>query len=102
MKFLATGTAIDGLALPPDQVLGAYRATFEIFAAGKEPRIKEVYPHADERATTLLIEADSAEELADTIGHLPGYLLCSWQVHPVASVQHTLRGITEMQSAFAS
>jgi len=100
MRFIAKGKAIDGLPMPPAQALGAYRATFEIFASGSEPRITQVYPHADERATTLLVEVDSADELGELLSSLPGYFLSTWEVHPVASVERTLQVIGSMAASF--
>lgn len=99
MQFIVTGRAIDGLPLPPQQALAAYKATFEILAAGNHPHIKAAWPHADQRATTLLVEVGSAEELGDTLGGLPGFMLSTWEAHPVSTPAHVVRSISTMEQA---
>ena len=99
MRFIITGRAIDGLPLPADQALGAYQASFELLARGDNPAIKGVWPHADERATTLLVEADTAEELADILTGLPAYMLSAWEAHPVTTPNHVAQSLQSMQAA---
>ena len=50
MQFIITGKAIDAPMAPPPQAIAAYKATFELLAAGQDQRIKGIWPHADERA----------------------------------------------------
>jgi hypothetical protein len=102
MQFIVTGRAIDGLPLPPAQALAAYKATFEIFAAGTEPHIKAVWPHADERATTLLVEVETADELGDTLSALPGFMLSTWEAHPVSTPARVAESLSRMQAAMGS
>jgi hypothetical protein len=102
MRFIVTGRAIDSLPVPPDVALGAFKATFELLAAGKDARITEVYPHADERATTFVIDADTAEDLAEAIGDLPGAFLSTWESHPVESVEHVVESIRRAEAQFAA
>lgn len=97
MQFIVTGRAIDGLPIPPHEALGAYRASFEILARGDIPAIKGVWPHADERATTFLVEADTAEALADSLGALPGFLLSTWTAHPVTTPRHVADSLQRMR-----
>lgn len=99
MQFIVTGRAIDGLPVPPDQTLGAYRASFEFFARGDNPAITGVWPHADERATTLLVEADTAEALGDILTALPAYMLSTWEAHPVTTPDHVAQSLQRMQTA---
>ena len=88
MQFIVTGRAIDGLPMPPEAALGVYRASFELLASGADPHLKGVWPHAEERATTLLVEADTAEQLGDTLTALPGYMLSTWEAHAVTTAAH--------------
>lgn len=101
MRFLVIGRAIDALPVPPEQALGAYKTTFELLAAGKDSRIKEVYPYADDRATALVVEAETAEDLDDCLSSLPGYMLSTWEAHPVTSVEHVVEAITRIERQFA-
>ena len=98
MQFIVTGRAIDGLPLPPAQAIAAYKATFQILAAGDLPRIKHVWPHADQRATTLPIDADSAEDLGDTLAALPGFMLSTWEAHPVTTAAHTAAALDRLEA----
>ena len=99
MQFIVTGRAIDGLPLPPETALGAYRASFELLANGVDPHIKGVWPHAEERATTLLIEADSAEQLGETLTALPGYMLSTWEAHAVTTAAYVAGALARMEAA---
>ncbi len=53
MQFLVIGRHIDSPVAPPAQEIAMLKATFEQFASGRNPKIKAVYPFADERATGL-------------------------------------------------
>lgn len=99
MQFIVTGRAIDGLPMPPHAVLGAYRASFELLATGTDPHVKGVWPHAEERATTLLIEADSAEQLGESLTALPGYMLCTWEAHAVTTAAYLANALGRMEAA---
>ena len=99
MQFIVTGRAVDGLPIPAQEALGAYQATFEILARGDDPAIKGVWPHADERATTFLIDADTAEALSDTLSALPGFMLSTWTAHPVTTPGHVADGLQKMAAA---
>lgn len=99
MQFIVTGRAIDGLPLPPEVALGAYQATFSLLASGADPRIKGVWPHADERATTFLIEADTAEQLSETLTSLPGYMLSTWDAHAVTTAAFIADALARMAAS---
>jgi hypothetical protein len=102
MQFIVTGRAIDGLPVPQQESLGAYRATFELLANGTYPQIKGVWPHAEERATTLLIEADTAEQLGETLTALPGYMLSTWEAHAVTTAAHLADALGRMEAALGA
>jgi muconolactone delta-isomerase len=98
MQFIVTGRAIDGLPMPPTQALAAYKATFELLAAEKVPNVKAAWPHADERATTLLVEVDTAEQLSDTLASLPGFMLSTWEAHPASTPAHIAGSLAEREA----
>jgi hypothetical protein len=102
MQFIVTGRAIDGLPVPPQEALGAYRASFELLANGADPHVKGVWPHAEERATTLLIEADSAEDLGGTLTGLPGYMLSTWEAHAVTTAAHVAEVLGRMEATVSA
>jgi muconolactone delta-isomerase len=99
MQFIVTGRAIDGLPMPPAQALAAYKATFELLAADKVPHVKAAWPHADERATTLLVEVDTAEQLGETLAGLPGFMLSTWEAHAVSTPAHVAESLARMEAA---
>lgn len=102
MQFIVTGRAIPGLSMPPQEALGAYHATFESFARGDNPAITGIWPHADERATTLLVEAETAEALNDALCSLPSYMLATWTAHPVTTPGHVAETLQKMRGALRS
>ncbi len=66
------------------------------------PKIKAVYPHADERAVTLLIDADSGDDLIRVLGSLPGFVrLAKLDTHPVTTPEAVLGVIAEAERAMA-
>ncbi len=91
MRFIVRGRAIDAPMAPPDQALAAFKASFQMFRSGQLPGIKEVYPHADERATTFLVEVETAEELSRLLSTIPGFWLSSWEAHPVTTVEEVVQ-----------
>jgi hypothetical protein len=99
MQFIVTGKAIDAPMAPPSQAIAAYRASFEMFASGKDPRITAVYPHADERAVTLIVDVDSGDELSSFLLGIPAFFLSSFEAHPVAATEHVLRSLTEIEAS---
>ncbi len=99
MQFIVTGRAINALPVSAPQALAAFRETFEMLAGGNVAHITAAWPHADERATTLLVDVDSAEELGDTLAGLPGFMLSTWEAHPVSTPAHVAGSLAQMQAA---
>jgi hypothetical protein len=102
VQFIVTGRAIDGLPVPPQQALAAYRASFEMLAKGGDPHVKGVWPHAEERATTLLVEADTAEDLGETLTALPGYMLSTWEAHAVTTAGYVADVLGRMEASLGA
>jgi len=102
MEFLVTGKAIDAPMAPPQEAVAGYKASFEIFASGKDDRIKAVYPHADERACTLLVDVKTADELTTFLSGIPGFFLSTWEAHPVTTAKHVLRQLEEIEQALSA
>jgi muconolactone delta-isomerase len=101
MLFLITGKAIDVPMVPPPQAIAAYKATYELFASGTDRRVKGVWPHADERAATLLVDVDSGDDLSGFLVSLPAFFLSAFETHPVASVDQVLRELTDIEQQLA-
>ncbi len=85
MQFLVIGRLIDAPVARPPQEFALLKATFEHFRSGQDSRSKAVYPFADQRATALVGELESGEELAEVIGSLPTSRLSTFDAHPITS-----------------
>ena len=97
MQFLVIGRLIDTPVAPPEQEIAMLKATFEQFANGTNPHIKAVYPFADERATALVVDVDSAEDLGKLIGSLPATRLSTFVSHPIVSAQNVVDQLSGWQ-----
>lgn len=73
------------------------KATFEQLANGENPKIKAVYPFADQRATALVVDVDSADDLGRLIGSLPASRLSTFISHPIASPQSVIDQLAQWQ-----
>ena len=90
MRFVVTGRMIDQPVVPPEQEIAILKATFQLFAENRDSRIKGIYPHADERATTFLIEVETADELTEVLGALPAGRMSTFQSHPITTPETVL------------
>src|SRR3954449_420649 len=75
MQFIVTGRSLDMPPVPLPQAVAMFKATWEHFASGSDPRIQAIYPHADERAVTFVVEVESAEDLSSLLRRLPVFPL---------------------------
>jgi hypothetical protein len=101
MRFLVIGRLIDAPVAPPAQEIAALKATFEHLASGTDPRIKAVYPFADERATALVVDVDSADDLGRLIGSLPASRLSTFVSHPIVSPQSVVDQLSQWEQLMA-
>ena len=97
MQFLVIGRLIDAPVAPPEQEIGMLKATFQQFVSGSNPHIKAVYPFADERATALLVDVDSADDLGQLIGSLPSSRLSTFVSHPIVSPQNVVDQLSQWE-----
>lgn len=101
MQFLVIGRLIDAPVVPPQQELAMLKATFEQFASGANPKIKAVYPFADERATALVVDVDSADDLGGLIASLPASRLSTFTSHPIANPQSVVDQLSRWEQLMA-
>lgn len=101
MKFLVIGRMIDTPVAPPAQEIAMLKATFEQLASGTDPRIKAVYPFADERATALIVEVGSSDDLGLLIGSLPASRLSTFVSHPIVSPQSVVDQLSQWEQLVA-
>ena len=101
MQFVVTGRSLDTPPVPLPQAVAMFKASWEFFASGSDPRIKAVYPHADERAATLVVEVESAEDLSSLLRRLPAFPLVRLEAHPVTTPQHLVNELNVLQEALS-
>ena len=101
MQFLVIGRLIDAPVAPPEQEIALLKSTFEHLASGANPQIKAVYPFADERATGLVVEVDSADDPGRLLGSLPATRLSTFVSHPIASPQSVLEQLSGWEQMLA-
>ncbi len=101
MQFIVTGRGLDTPVVPLQQELAMVKATFELFKSRANPKIKAIYPHADERAVTLVIEADSGDDLTRVLGSIPASRLGRFESHPVTTPEAVLGVLAEAERAVA-
>ncbi len=101
MQFLVIGRLIDAPVAPPEQEIAMLKATFEQLASGANPKIKAVYPYADERATAFVVDVDAADDLGQLIGSLPASRLSTFISHPIVSPQSVIDQLSQWQQLMA-
>jgi muconolactone delta-isomerase len=85
MQFLVLIRGNEASVLPPAQEIALVRETYEQLAAGKDKRIKTVYPFAGERACALLCDVSTHDELQECLLQLPFFRLVRTECHPIGT-----------------
>ena len=102
MEFVVITRALDSTNVPPAASIALAKQTFQMFASNQDSRIKAVYPFAGERAGVLIVDVKSGEELQELLGSLPFAGISKAEIHPIGSVQSTLKGIEQAEKRLAS
>jgi len=100
MQFLVL-TKAGNTTMPPQVMLQLVRQTFESFIEKREPRIKQYFPFAGERAGAFIVEAGSAEELSDVITDLPYSGVVDVTIHPLTTIEQSLKTIKKAEQRAA-
>jgi hypothetical protein len=100
MQFAVITRALDTSNLPVSAQLMMVEKTFELLKSKADPRIKETYGFAGERAGILIIEAGTGEEITEILGNLPFFGLIKTEIHAVASVESALSNVRQAQERF--
>jgi alkanesulfonate monooxygenase SsuD/methylene tetrahydromethanopterin reductase-like flavin-dependent oxidoreductase (luciferase family) len=99
MEFLVIGRFIDTPIVPPQQELAMLKATFEGFAAKQDRRIKAVYPLTDQRATALVVDVETADDLGRLIMSLPASRLSTFEAHPIGTPEAVVEQLQQWERA---
>ena len=100
MQFLVL-TKASTTNLPPQVTLQLVRQTFEMLLEKREPRIKQNFPFAGERAGAYIVEAASAEELSDVIASLPFSGIVDVTIHALTTVEQSLKTVKNAEQRAA-
>ena len=100
MQFLVL-TKAGNTNVPPQVALQLVRQTFEMVIEKREPRIKQAFSFAGERAGAFVIEAGSAEELSDVVSELPFSGIVDVSIHPLTSVEQSLKTVKKAEQRVA-
>lgn len=103
MQFVVDIRRMETPQGPPQMELALAKQMFQQFVSGQaDPRIKAAYPYAGERAGTLIVEVDSADELSEVMGKVPVLPVCEVHYHPVMSLQAALARVEEGERQLAA
>lgn len=102
MEFVVITRALESSNVPPAVAISLAKQTFQSFASNKDSRIKAVYPFAGERASVLIVDVKSGEELQELLGSLPFSGISKAEIHPIGSVQSALKSIEEAEKRVAA
>jgi len=102
MEFVVITRAVDSANVPPQATVALAKQTFQMLKAGKEPRIKAVYPFAGERAGVVIVEAKSGDELQEILGNLPLSGVSTNEIHPLATLESVLKNIESAEQRIAA
>ena len=100
MQFLVLTKAAT-TNLPPQVTLQLVRQTFEMAIEKREPRIKQSFPFAGERAGAFVIEVGSAEELSDVISDLPFSGVVDVTIHALTTLEQSLKTVKKAEQRVA-
>ena len=100
MQFLVLTKAAT-TNLPPQVTLQLVRQTFEMAIEKREPRIKQAFSFAGERAGAYVIEVGSAEELSDVISDLPFSGVVDVTIHALTTLEQSLKTVKKAEQRVA-
>ena len=100
MQFAVISRAQDSSNIPIPAQLMMVEKTFELLKSKADPRIKESYGFAGERAGILIVEAESGDELTEVLANLPFFNLTKNEIHPISSIDSALSSVRQAQARF--
>jgi muconolactone delta-isomerase len=99
MEFLVEVKGLEAAVVPPLAEIAAVKASLQQLK--NDPRIKHMWAFADGRGGALIADVSSAEQLQELIGSLPASRLSEYTVHPLSTLDATLRLIEKLEENFA-
>ena len=102
MEFVVILRALESTNVPPPAAISLAKQTFQGFASNQDSRIKQVYPFAGERAGVIIVDVKSGDELQDVLGNLPFSGITKAEIHPIGSVQSSIKTMEAAERRIAS
>src|SRR5256885_7734343 len=102
MEFVVITRALDSTNVPPAASIALAKQTFQMVASNQDSRIKAVYPFAGERAGVFIVDVKSGDDLQELLGSLPFSGITKAEIHPVGSVQSSLKSIEAAEKRLAA
>ncbi|OLB91871.1 MAG: hypothetical protein AUI15_22235 [Actinobacteria bacterium 13_2_20CM_2_66_6] len=102
MEFVVILRALDSTNIPAPATIALAKQTLQMFASNQDSRIKQIYPFAGERAGVLIVDVKSGDELQDVLGNLPFAGFTKAEIHPIGSVQSSIKSLEAAERRIAS
>jgi len=101
MQFLVLSKASANPGVPVQVTIQLVRKTFEMLLEKRDPRIKQFWSFAGERAGAAIIEVGSAEELSDVIASMPFSGVTDVTIHALTTVEQALKTVKQAEERMA-
>jgi len=101
MQFLVVTKASANPGVPVPVTIQLVRKTFEMLLEKRDPRIKQSWSFAGERAGAMIVEVGSAEELSDVIASLPFSGITDVSIHALTTLEQALKTIKQAEERIA-
>ena len=101
MQFLVLSKASDNSGVPVPVTIQLVRKTFEMLLEKRDPRIKQTWSFAGERAGGMIVDVGSAEELSDVIASLPFSGITDVSIHALTTLEQALKTIKQAEERIA-
>src|SRR5256712_12132362 len=97
MQFLVVTKASANPGVPVPVTTQLVRKTFEMLLEKRDPRIKQSWSFAGERAGAMIVAVGSAEELSDVIASLPFSGITDVSIHALTPPEQALKTLQQAE-----
>jgi len=101
MQFLVLTKASSETNVPIQVRLQLVRQTYESLVEKREPRIKQAFSFAGQRAGAFIVEVGSHEELSDVLSELPFSGIVDVTIHALTTLEQSLKTIKKSEQRVA-
>ena len=101
MQFLVLTKASANPGVPVQVSIQLVRKTLEMLLEKRDPRIKQFWSFAGERAGAAIIEVGSAEELSDVVASMPFSGITDVTIHALTTLEQALKTVKQAEERVA-